>query len=87
MGWEDKEFTTFTVSQVIRTLKATKLPSQQKYINNEVEKKLDNKICYSKQKREDLDKLIQSVRIRAMFRIFLLPYNLGSKTIRDTRQV
>lgn len=27
--------------------------SEQKYINNEAEKKLDNKICYSKQKRED----------------------------------
>ena len=27
MGWEDKDFTTFTVSQVTHTLKVTKLPS------------------------------------------------------------
>ena len=71
MGWEDKDFTTFTVSQVTHTLKVTKIPSQQKYINNEAETKLDKKVCYSKQKREDLEKVIQSVRIWLCFRCFL----------------
>ena len=48
--------------------KITKLPyHQQKYISDEVEKKLNIADCYTKQKREDLDKVIQSVRIRAMF--------------------
>ena len=44
--------------------KITKLPyHQQKYISDEVEKKLNIADCYTKQKREDLDKVIQSVRI------------------------
>jgi hypothetical protein len=47
--------------------KITKLPYQQKYISDEVEKKLNIADCYTKQKREDLDKVIQSVGIRAMF--------------------
>lgn len=47
-----------------------KLPYQQKYINNEAGKKLDIKICYSKQKHEDLDKVVQSVQIWAMFQMF-----------------
>ena len=71
MGWEDKYFTTFTVSQVTHTLKVTKIPSQQKYINNKAETKLDKKVCYSKQKREDLEKVIQSVRIWLCFGCFL----------------
>jgi hypothetical protein len=71
MGWENEEFSTFTVSQAFHVpKKITKLPSQQKYISNEAEKKLDTKICYSKQNREDLDIFIQSVRIRAMFRFY-----------------
>jgi hypothetical protein len=74
IGWEDEEFAKFTVSQVFHVPKITKLPSQQKYVNDEVGKKLDITICYSKQKREDLDKVIQSVRIRAIFQMFLLPY-------------
>ena len=87
MGWEDKEYATFSVSQVTHVLKVTKLRSQQNYVNNEAETNLDIKICYSKQKQEDLDKVIQSVWIWAIFQMFLLPYNLDSKPIQDNRQV
>ena len=68
MGWGKEEFAKFTVSQVILALKKYQITFQKKkYINDEAGKKLDIKICYSKQKREDLDKIIKSVRIRAMF--------------------
>ena len=87
MGCEDKEYATFSVIQVTHVLKVTKLRSQQKYVNNEAETNLDIKICYSKQKWEDLDKVIESVRIQAIFQMFLLPYNVDSKPIQDNRQV
>lgn len=62
MGWENTEFSNFTVSRNLLCSKnASKLLSEQKYINEEAAKKLDVKICYSKQRREDLDNLIQSV--------------------------
>ena len=56
-------------------------------INDEIGKRLVIKTCYSKQNREELDNVIQSVRTRAMFSNVCLTFNPDNEKIQDTREV
>lgn len=65
LGWEEKRFNAFTVSPTIIIQKNCSylLSSQQKFINEGVTKKLDIKLCYSKQKPAKIEECIQLVRL------------------------
>jgi hypothetical protein len=87
MGWEDKEFTTFTVSQVTHTLR--KSP---KYLNRNTsmsksKRNLTTRYATVSRSPKTWKKSFNQYEFGYVSDVFLLPYNLGSKTIRDTRQV
>ena len=63
LGWDYELFNKFSVSLLSWFIDPHHSSLLQKYVDEEVDRTLDKKKCYSKQSRKDLDFVIQSVRL------------------------
>ena len=87
MGWEDKDFTTFTVSQVTHTLKVTNYLLNRNTSIMKLKRNLTARFATVSRSTKIWKKSFNQYKFGYVLDVFLIPYNLGGKTVQDTRQV